>query len=282
MWGSVVGASLAAMILATSARAQDAPMIMPMSEFQLEMRATLLKVDPKLKVELVGEDTLRVHSPGGAKEGFSLFLDNAYGRYRNSPESLHEILGQMARVIVRGDDHVAFDPARLVVLIRPEEYVRSAGAAAGEARPLVGEFLEVMAIDEGESFRLATKDELSKAGVDAADAWATARRNTGEKIGPFEVETLEPGVWFVTDAASLALNLVSMPERWAAQGIETKGEMAVVFLQRNALLMADTSDPARLSRFLRFVQASAGEPEVISTTVFLYRHGNWSVLEASK
>ncbi|NGM50346.1 hypothetical protein G5B46_12070 [Caulobacter sp. 602-2] len=280
-------AGLTAMILGTSAlgmsaRAQQAPMIMPMSEFQLEMRAALLKADPKLKVDLVGEDTLKVNATDDPEDALSLFLDNAYDRYRNKPDQLQAIIGQLTRLLVQKTDRLPLEASRLVVLIRPEDYVRSGGGVSVEQRPLVGDFLEVLAVDEGESFRLATQDELAKAGVPAADAWASARRNTGEKIGPFTVNTLEPGVWFVTDSASLALNLVSMPERWAAQGIEVKDEAAVVFLQRNVLLIADTSDPARLSRFLRFVQGSAGEPEVISTDVFLYRHGNWSVLERSK
>ncbi|WP_146219067.1 hypothetical protein [Caulobacter sp. D4A] len=285
MWGRAVVAGLAAaMILTTAACGQDAPMIMPMSEFQLEMRAALLKADPTLRIELVGEDSLKIHQAKAAKddEGMSLFLDNAYGRYRNAPGDLDKIVGQLARVMASSGEKAALERDKLVVLIRPVEYLQAMPGAELVYKPLVGDFIEVVAVDESESFRLATKDDLAKAGIETAEAWAAARKNTGEKIGPIEVQSMEPGVWFVTDGASLALNLVSMPERWAAQGIEIKDEAAVVFLQRNVLLIADTADPARLSRFVKFVKANEGEPEVFSTSVFLYRHGNWSVLEPSK
>lgn len=259
-------------------------MIMPMSEFQLEMRAALLKQDPTLSIELVGEDGLKVREAKAKNDddGLSLFLGNAYDRYRNAPGDLETIIGQWARTVAPGVERAALTRDRLVVLIRPAEYLQAMPGVELVHKPLVGDFIEVVAVDEGESFRLATQDELAKAGIQTADAWTAARKNTGEKIGPFEIESMEPGVWFVTDGASLALNLVSMPERWAAQGIEIKNEAAVVFLQRNVLLIADTADPARLSRFARFVSANEGEPEVFSTKIFLYRHGNWSVLEASK
>lgn len=284
MWGRAIAAGLAAMILATSACAQDAPMIMPMSEFQLEVRAALLKVDPTLRIELVGEDSLKIRQAKVIKDddGMSLFLDNAYDRYRNAPGDVDKIIGQLARVMASSGEKAALERDKLVVLIRPVEYLQAMPGLELVYRPLVGDFIEVVAIDESESFRLATKDDLTKAGIEAADAWTAARKNTGDKIGPFEVQSMEPGVWFVTDGASLALNLVSMPERWAAQGIQIKDEAAVVFLQRNVLLIADTADPARLSRFVKFVKANEGEPEVFSTKIFLYRHGNWSVLEPSK
>ncbi|MFT4253496.1 MAG: hypothetical protein QM608_13535 [Caulobacter sp.] len=284
MWSRALAVGLAAMVLATSAHAQDAPMIMPMSEFQLEMRAALLKVDPTLRIELVGEDSLQIHQAKAAKDdkGTSLFLDNAYGRYRNTPEDLDKIVGQLARVMALGGKQAAFERDKLVVLIRPVEYLQAMPGLELVYKPLVGDFIEVMAIDESESFRLASKDDLAKAGVEAADAWAAARKNTGEKIGPFEVEPVGPGVWVVTDGAGLALNLASMPERWAALGIQVKDEAAVVFLQRNVLLIADTADRERFSRFTALVKAGEGEPEVFSTTIFLYRHGNWSVLEPSK
>ncbi len=287
MWGRTIAGALAAWtltaFLATGAMAQGAPMIMPMSEFQLEMRAALLKLDPTLRIELVGEDSLKVRqAKAKGQESLSLFLGNAYERYRKAPQDLEAIIGQWTRVVAPGVERAALEPKTLVVLIRPQDYLETAKAGELVSRPLVGDFIEILAIDEGESFRLATQEELKKADVGIADAWAAARRNTSEKIGPFRIDLFEPGIWLVTDDANLALNLVSMPERWAAQGIQIKDEAAVVFLQRNMLLLADASDPARLSLVRRFVKVSEGEPEVFSTTIFLYRHGNWSVLEPSK
>ena len=231
---------------------------------------------------MVGDDTLRVFPPGSKPDdGVSLFIGNAYQRYLNKPEQLETIVGQMARSALGDNDLAAVTPESLVVLIRPMDYVTQPGAENFKllTRPFAGDFIEIVAVDGEETFTMTPADKIMPLFPDVAAAWARAEANTRAKMGRMEIETLEPGVWTITNESSLALNFVTQPETWKIHGVTMTGDPVAVFSQRNLLLLADGGDKDRLERVAMFVDQIAGDPEIISTTMFIRHDGVWSVLE---
>jgi len=276
-WMARAVAALMALALAGPAWAG----VMSAAEFRLELRDAIIRLAPKAKVRLEGEDTLRVVRPGEKpKDASSLYVGNAYQRYLNDPEALETILGQMARTGL-ADAWTPVTQESLVVLIRPVDYVTQPGFEKIKflTRPFAGDFIEIVAVDGEETFQMTPADKITSLFPDAAAAWARAEANTRAKMGRMNIEAMEPGVWTVTNESSLALNFVNQPDTWKAHGINMTGDPVAVFSQRNLLLLADGGDKDRLERVAMFVNQMAGDPEIISTTIFTRHNGVWSVLE---
>lgn len=256
--------------------------VMSKAEFRLELRDAIVRLSPKAKVAMEGDDTLRVSLPGAKPDdGSSLFVGNAYERYLNQPDQLEAIVGQMARTAVATEDPAAITQESLVVLIRPIDYVTQSGLdkITFLTRPFAGDFVEIVAVDGAETFQMTAADKIVPLFPDEAAAWARAEANTRAKMGRMEIETLEPGVWSITNESSLALSFVKQPDTWKVHGVTMTGDPVVVFMQRNLLLLVDGGDKDRLKRVAMFVDQIAGDPEIISTTMFTRHDGVWSVLE---
>jgi hypothetical protein len=256
--------------------------VMSKGEFRLELRDAIVRLSPKTKVEMVGDDTLRV-APAGSKpeDAASIYVGNAYERYLNRPDQLETIVGQMARTSLATGNPAAVVQESLVVLIRPIGYVTQPGFEKIKflTRPFAGDFIEIVAVDGEETFQMTAADKITPLFPDEAAAWARAEANTRAKMGRMSIDTLEPGVWTVTNDSSLALNFVNQPDTWSVHGVTMTGDPVAVFSQRNLLLLADSGDKDRLERVAMFVDQIAGDPEIISTTMFMRHNGVWSVLE---
>ncbi len=277
-WMARIAAGIVALALAGPAWAG----VMSKAEFRLELRDAIHRMSPKAKTELVGDDTLRIVPPGSKPDdGVSMFVGNAYDRYLNKPEQLETIIGQMARSALGNTDLVELTPENLVVLIRPVDYVTQPGFEKFKmlTRPFAGDFIEIIAVDGEETFLMTTADKVTPLFPDEAAAWTRAAANTRAKMGRMEIDTLEPGVWTITNESSLALNFVDQPDTWAVHGVTMTGDPVAVFSQRNLLLLVDGGDKDRLERVAMFVDQIAGDPEIISTTMFTRHNGVWSVLE---
>jgi hypothetical protein len=256
--------------------------VMSKSEFRLELRDAIVRLAPKAKVTFEGEDTLRVTPPGAKlKDGSSLYVGNAYERYLNDPEALETIVGQMARTSLAADASPSVTRESLVVLIRPIDYLTLSGLDKIKflTRPFAGDFIEIVAVDGEETFRMTAADQVTPLFPDEAAAWARAEANTRAKMGRMDIDTLEPGVWTITNESSLALNFVNQPDTWKVHGVTMTGDPVAIFSQRNLLLLVDGGDKDRLERVAMFVDQIAGDPEIISTTMFTRHNGVWSVLE---
>jgi hypothetical protein len=256
--------------------------VMSKAEFRLEVRDAIIRLAPKAKVEMEGDDMLRVAPPGSkTDDSASMFIGNAYERYLNKPDMLETIVGQMARTALMTNDPAAVTKEGLVVLIRPIDYVTQPGFEKIKflTRPFAGNFIEIVAVDGEETFQMTSADKITPLFPDEAAAWAWADANTRAKMGRMDIDTLEPGVWTITNESSLALSFVNQPDTWKIHGITMTGDPVAVFSQRNLLLLADGGDKDRLKRVATFLDQIAGDPEIISTTLFTRHDGVWSVLE---
>ncbi len=277
-WAARVAAGMMGLALASPAWAGA----MSKVEFRMEVRDAIHKLSPKATIQMVGDDSLRVQPPGAKPDdGMSVFLGNAYERYLNDPEALETIVGQITRTALAADLSAPVDKDRLVVLIRPVDYVTQPGFDKIKflIRPFAGDFIKIVAIDDPETFRMGSADDVRPLFADDDALWAQAEANTRARMGKLEIDELEPGVWTVTNDTSLALNFAEQPDLWRVHGVAVTGDPVVVFLQRNLLLLVDGGDKDRVQRAATFASQLAGEPEIISTTMFTRHNGVWSVLE---
>lgn len=277
-WMGRLAIGLIVMALASPAWAG----VMSKAEFRLELRDAIVRLAPKAKVKMVDDDTLNVVPPGSKpKDGSSIFIGNAYDRYLNQPDALETIIGQMARLALDNGKLDAVTQENLVVLIRPIDYVTQPGFDKIKflTRPFAGDFIQIVAVDGAETFQMTAADQITPAFLDEAAAWARAEANTRKKMGRMEIDTLEPGVWTISNDSGLALNFVNQPDTWKTYGVMMTGDPVAVFSQRNLLLLTDSEDKDRLERVAMFVDQLAGDPEIISTTMFTRHDGVWSVLE---
>lgn len=276
-WMGRIVAGVLALTLASPAWAG----VMSKAEFRLEVSDAVHRLAPKARIETVDADTLRVVIGPKPEDGASMFIENAYQRYLNQPDLLEKIVGQLARTVLATGNPAAATPESLVVLIRPTSYVTQPGFEKTRflTRPFAGDFIEVVAVDGEESFQMTEADLVTSLFPDEAAAWARADANTRAKMGRMEIDTLEPGVWTITNESSLALNFVNQPDTWKTYGVTMVGDPVAVFSQRNLLLLIDGGDKDRLDCVAMFVDQIAGDPEIISTTMFTRHNGVWSVLE---
>jgi hypothetical protein len=277
-WREAMLGVLAALMLATPALAKPLTPV----QFRNQARAAVERLVPGVKVRVVDERTLRVRLPGAAPaDELQMMLDGAYDRYLNDPEAREAIIEQMVRLLVSANTPQAATQDNMVILLRPADYLESSGLGAVEAlnRPFGEGFIEIVALDVGETFRVVGLEDLLPVGRDKDTIWRKAAENTRAKNAVYNVSRPEPGAWMISSDSSLAPYFVMTPDVWAANGVVMKGDPIAVFLERNLLLLADGGDKDLMKGLPIFLSKVKDEPGTISTTMYIRRNGVWSVLE---
>lgn len=251
-------------------------------QFRNEARAAVERLIPGVKVQVVDERTLRVRLPGaGRTDELQMMLDGAYDRYLNDPAAREAIIEQMVRVLVSANTAPVATQDNMVILLRPADYLQSSGLGAVKAlsRPFGAGFIEIVALDVGETFRVVGVEDLLPAGKDPDTIWRKAAENTRAKNAAYDVGHPTVGVWTISSDSSLAPYFVMTPDLWAANGVVMTGDPVAVFLERNLLLLADGGDKDLIKGLPIFLNKVKEEPGTISTTMYIRRNGVWSVLE---
>ena len=253
-----------------------------MLEFRAQVRAAIEARTPAAIVTEVDERTLMVKLPeGGPSDDFKVMVESAYGRYLNNIDARETVIDQLVRAL----DTVTTEPnvtqGNVVILLRPADYLENAGLAEAKAmfRPFGAGFIEIVAIDTGEVFRVTGAEDLLKVFKDQEAVWSRAAANTQARNLRYEIATPAPGLWMVSAESSLAPYFVQTPHLWAAHGVAMKGEPIAVFLERNLLLLADGGDKDLRAGLAMFLEKVKDDPETISTTMYIRHEGVWSVLK---
>lgn len=254
-------------------------------QFRDQARAAVERLVPGSKVQVVDERTLRIKLPGaGSADELKMMLDSAYDRYLNDPDARDMIIEQMVRVLVSANTTPVVTQDNMVILLRPADYLQSSGLGAVEAlrRPFGPGFIEIVALDLGETFRVVDLDALRAVEKDQDAIWRKAAQNTRARNAAYDVGRPTAGVWTISAESSLAPYFVMSPDLWEANGVVIKGDPVAVFLERNLLLLADGGDKDLLTGLTMFLNKVKAEPGTISTTMYIRRNGAWSVLEQSQ
>lgn len=280
-WREAVIGVLVALAITTPSMANP---LTPL-QFRNQARAAVERLLPGAKVRAVDERTLRIKLPGGGRDDeVQMMLDGAYDRYLLDPGARDAILEQMVRVLVSANTAPLATQDNMVILLRPADYLQASdlGAVKALTRSFGEGFMEIVALDIGETFRVVGVEDLLPV-VKGEDAiWRKAAENTRARNAVYDVAQPTSGVWTISSASSLAPYFVMSPDLWAANGVMIKGDPVAVFLERNLLLLADGGDKDLMKGLPIFLNKVKAEPGTISTTMYIRRNGAWSVLEQSQ
>lgn len=277
-WREAVLGILAVLTFVTPAVAEPLTPV----QFRNQTRAAVERLAPGAKVRVVDERTLRVKLPGdGPNDELQMMLDGAYDRYLDNPDARDAIIEQMVRVLVSTNAPPVVTQDNVVILLRPSDYLLSSdlGAIKALTRPFGEGFMEIVALDIGETFRVVGVEDLRPLGKDLDTIWRRAAANTRAKNAVYDVGPLTAGAWTISSESSLAPYFVMTPDLWPANGVFIKGDPVAVFLERNLLLLADGGDKDLIKGLPLFLNKLKGEPGTISTTMYVRRNGAWSVLK---
>lgn len=277
-WREAVLGVLAALAVATPSLAKP---LTPL-QFRNQARAAVERLLPGAKVKIVDERTLRIKLPGGGRDDeLQMMLDGAYDRYLLDPSARDAIIEQMVRVLVSANTAPVATQENMVILLRPADYLEVSGLGAVKAltRPFGVGFMEIVALDIGETFRVVGVEDLTPVVKEEDAIWRKAAENTRARNAVYDVGRPAKGVWTISSASSLAPYFVLSPDLWAANGVAIKGDPIAVFLERNLLLLADGGDKDLMKGLPIFLNRVKAEPGTISTTMYIRRDGAWSVLE---
>jgi hypothetical protein len=278
-WFAVVLSVVSSIVIAWPASADPLSLL----EFRALVRGAVEKRLPGARIQEIDDRTLRVTPPGGGPgDEIKMMVEGAYGRYLNDPASRDAVIDQLVRVTSTLDTTPAAKSDNVVILIRPSDYLANAGLGEMKAltRPFGSGFIEVIALDIGETFRVGEADEVLKIFKDRDAVWRRAAENTRARNLRFDVEPLgNGGAWAISSDSSLAPFFVETPDLWAANGVTIKGDPIAVFLRRNLLLLADGGDMDLRLKLAIFLDNIRDDPETISTTMYIRRNGVWSVLK---
>jgi hypothetical protein len=253
-----------------------------MLEFRAQVRGAIEARAPRARIDAIDERTLAVKLPGGGpNDEFKVMLESAYGRYLNNPAGREAVIDQLVRVLDNATTEPKPTPDNVVILVRPADYFETAGLSEIKTmfRPFGDGFIELIAMDLGETFRVGGAEDLLTMFKDPDTAWRQAAANTRSRNVKYDIEAPARGLWMISSASSLAPYFVETPDLWAANGVTIKGDPIAVFLQRNLLLLADGGDKDLRAGLAMFLDNAKEDPETISTTMYIRRSGVWSILK---
>jgi hypothetical protein len=283
---AIVWAVLTIALLATTPARADEPM--SLDQFRGRFIAAVEKVDPRVKIEVIAPDELRLTwSKDGQR---TVYLANTYYYYRQNPAEADTLINRLVRLMAQSTHEVDESADRLVLLVRQDSFGDSYEAAAAQSgkpknhlfsEPVADGLALFVAYDEPEAYQYPALDKLqAKFGPDKAWIWSRARQNTLRAIGKVSVESVQPGVFTVKAADSnISASLLVDDDFWASDEIKAAGAHPVVLVGKELLVVVDGADVKALAWLQGF--ADSRDPEDrdwLSTQLYVRQGGRWAVL----
>lgn len=291
LWGLLAAllmtAPLSPPALAAPGGSRNAPAReMTAVEFRGAVVAAIRARMPKARIEERAVDELQVYRDAADKDGISLYLGNIFARYRGAPADGDELIGKLVDTLVMAsaEDQPPAAPGQFVILIRPDGYLSLPTMKDAKPeqklvwRPLAGHMIQLIAIDRGKGFSMASAGEVTAAFGSTDKVWGPALANSDRTKGEVQVDQVRETTWTVTSSNDLGDTIMLLPDPWKGLGIGLKGAPVVVALQRNLLLVMDSaSDAEEFAAVQDFLASVAAEGDTISTEMFIWKDGRWQV-----
>jgi hypothetical protein len=265
---SRIGAGMALVAAFIFALAPPAFAEGPLSQAQFRDRFVrrIHKLAPDATVKVVSDRQIELSGPGG--EDTTSYLDNAYAEYLKDPTQLDQVLngyGGVALESLKGPTPVQIE--NLVILLRRSNL---------SSRPFAGDLVEVLAVNNPDSFEIPRTEALSKS-LGAVDdkLWDRAEQNTKSLIGKVRGQALSEGVLDVSCARDFAGSLLIFDSLWAADQFPGNGPI-VVAAWKSELLVGHAGDTKAMTAMRDVVAEHASDPDLLSQTLLVRRAGHWA------
>ena len=279
MWKGLVFIA-AGIVVALGAGCVKAGPPMSMQGFQEAYIAEVRRQLPDATIAAVSDDHLEI-ADGKGHEIYA-YLDIDYGAYRQDPTGLQDIVKRSVSASIEATKPREIAAATLLILVRPAHYVRErlfmVGHAGGPppvlSRPIAGDLVEIVAVDQLSVYRFPSPSELrSTLRTDDAGVWAAARENLEDELANpdltgKQVVELQSGI-------GLASSVLAESDLWDSPSMQTAGAPVVAPVGRDLLLVTHEGNAKDIAAMRNRSQEMRQDPQALSDRLFVRRKRAW-------
>lgn len=244
--------------------------------FRTRVAGAIEAVNPNVRVEPVGDESLETYFPDVVKPGF-INLARSYEWCREHPRDLEALVQQTAELAL-GEPAKA-SPGRLVVLVRPKTFdPGEEGESPALVRPLVEELVAIVAVDTPDSYVFTSAKGLrEELGLDDEAIWARAVENTRKAIG-FEPAGMEAGkIGEIISGVGLASSLLADETVWDSAELTRLGPLVIAPIERDKLVFAALADTEAVDVLKRWHARQSQTSDWLTDLLIVRRNGRWEV-----
>lgn len=255
-WLAFWGLAVALAVLPSSVGAAD---VLSARAFQDRVVEAIVKRYPQAGVERLDANQLRITLPG--QEPTTSNLERAYLLYEATPSELGIIVTNIASSLDASSRPIRAEA--LIVLVRPAAYVATLaeGSAGVLTRPLPGDMVAVVALDEPDSYAMKPMSDLGPAlKLDADGIWSRAIANTLPHVNFAPREVPDGRIIEISTGQGVASSLLVNEAFWNAPALTRHGPLVVAAFARDSLLVTRLSDTSSVQKLRQVMAASATIP----------------------
>lgn len=274
---------LTALVLSLAALACGPRPLAP-AEFRGEIEKAIATGHPELSLEAQSDLQVQVLDAAG-KEKMTLFLDNAYKEYLQSPESLQEVVTRYVASLLEASELGAVDRAQIVPVIKDTAWIAESIAAVKErggegpagyvSEPYNAQLTILYAEDRPKQIRYLSPANLQELGLTAAELRPLAVENLRRLLPEIELHR-SPTVTMITAGGSYEASLLLLDEVWSDEIVPVQGEPVIAIPTRDLLLLTGTQTPGGLARLREIASKSVANSSYrLTDALFVRRDGRF-------
>lgn len=267
------------------------PRALTPAEFRGEVERAIASGHAEFTLEARSELQVRVLDTAG-KEKMTLFLDNAYKEYLQSPEHLQEVVARCVDSLLEASDLAAVDRAQIVPVIKDNAWIAESIAAVKErggkgpavyvTEPYNAQLAILYAEDRPKQIRYLTPANLEELGLTPAELRPLAVQNLRRLLPEIELHR-SPTVTMITAGGSYEASLLLLDEVWSGKIVSVEGDPVVAIPTRDLLLLTGTKTPGGVARLREIATKSVAESSYrLTDTLFVRREGGFVEFIAEK
>jgi hypothetical protein len=254
-----------------------------MKSFRDAYVAEVRRQMPAATVAVVSDDQLRIAD--GKGHDIDAYLDNAYAVYQQDPTHLRDVLKGYVSASIEAMEPTPTAAVELIILVRPAEYVRAQMATAGGSggpgallfRPLAGDLVEIVAVDQPSTYKFLPASALRAAlGVDDAKIWALALDNLRDEVASPDLTSRRVVALTVNGIAS---SLLVEPELWDSPSMQAGGAPVVAPVAKDLVFVTHEEDAKGIADMREKAREMQQDPDALSDRLFVRRKGAWVELD---
>jgi uncharacterized protein YtpQ (UPF0354 family) len=207
--------------------------------------------DQTISCVIKGELEVHLSATGGKEQ--TLFLDNAYAKYKTAPEDAEQIFSlyiESAQETLQSSGAKAVDTTRIVPVIKDTAYLAEVNASLQETgrgaidlyhEPLNEHLIILYAIDTDVNIKYLSRDEIAALPLQQ-DALRQHAIENLKNILPDIQRREEAGLYMVTAGGTYESSLILINSLWKKTTFDVDGDIVITIPSRDVLLVTGSHD----------------------------------------
>lgn len=268
------------LVLMTCGHRAFAAETLSFDEFRTRFMSYLEAMEAVAEVEPDAETDVIMTTPEGGE--LRINVGNMYAEYAAEPELIDTLFAKFARTALAAlSGPLEVDRGRLVIIIRPAAMLQDPQVGVSPDkfihRPLAGDLVEVLAVDDAETIAYVSQAALERSGLTRDEAWALGKANIRPRLGAINLVQFtgysDKLIGIGTDTG-LAPSLLADAPCGSGRLFEDK---VVLVLNKEIIAIGDADDKASMRDFWKMTNRLLAESMSLSQTPIHCSGGTWSV-----